>query len=93
MHINFISNSQKQNKMTSLQFNAKQFFIENEDLFYDSYLNSNSKWITRILEHEELFIRLCIYLKKGNLIDFRYLEQCFNEALVDFKKDIQQYFA
>ena len=89
----FYFKQSKKNDMRSLLFNAKQFFIENEDLFYDSYFNGSSKCITRILEHEELFIRLCAYLQKGNLLDFAYLQKCFNDSLIEFKRDMQQYFA
>jgi hypothetical protein len=55
--INFL-NSLKQNKMTALQFNSRQFFLDNYDLFMDSYIQGNSKFIHRILEHELLFINI-----------------------------------
>ena len=86
-------NSQKQKKMTSLEFNAKVFLMENENLFFDIYLRTNSKSIIKILEDENLFFRLCAYLQKGNLLDFAYLQKCFNDSLIEFKRDMQQYFA
>ena len=93
MRINFFLNSQKQNKMTALQFNARHFFLENYDLFMDSYIQGNSRFIHRILEHELLFIKLCLYLQKGNLVDFLYMQQCFNDSINDFKKDMENYIA
>lgn len=89
----FFFNSQKHNKMTVLEFNAKVFLMENEDLFFDIYLRTNSKMISKILEDDNLFFRLCAYLQKGNLLDFAYLQKCFNESLTEFKRDMQQYFA
>jgi hypothetical protein len=93
LHINFFLTVKNNNKMTALQFNARQFFLENYDLFMDSYIQGNSRFIHRILENELLFIKLCLYLKKGNLVDFLYMQQCFNESINDFKKDMQEYFA
>ena len=58
--------------MTNLEFNAKVFLMENEDLFFDIYLRTKSKMITKILEDDNLFFRLCAYLQKGNLLDFAY---------------------
>ena len=79
--------------MSVLEFNAKCFLMENEDLFFDSYLMCKSKHINRILENEQLFIRLCLYLQKGNLLDFFYLQKCFNDSLIEFKRDMQEYFS
>jgi hypothetical protein len=79
--------------MTTLEFNAKVFLMENEDLFFDSYLECKSKHVNRLLENEQLFIKLCLYLQKGNLLDFAYLQRCFNDSLVEFKKDMKHYFA
>jgi hypothetical protein len=93
LRINFIFKQSKKNDMTNLEFNAKVFLMENEDLFFDIYLKTNSKSIIKILEDENLFFRLCAYLQKGNLLDFAYLQKCFNDSLIEFKRDMQQYFA
>ena len=89
----FYFKQSKKNDMTNLEFNAKVFLMENEDLFFDIYLRTKSKMITKILEDDNLFFRLCAYLQKGNLLDFAYLQKCFNDSLIEFKKDMKQYFS
>lgn len=79
--------------MTSLQFNAKVFLMENENLFFHIYFRTNSKSIVKILEDENLFFRLCAYLQKGNLVDFVYLQKCFNDSLFEFERTMKQHLA
>lgn len=94
MHINFFLNSQKQNKMTNVQKNTNLFFSLSKDLFFDAYLDYRTKKVESIIfKSDRVWVRFMAITKQNVVIDLDYLQDLFNLELIEFKKDMQQYFA
>ena len=94
MHINFFLNSQKHNKMTNVQKNTNLFFSLSKDLFFDAYLDYRTKNVESIIfKSDRLWVRFIAFTKQNVYIDLTYLQVLFNIELIEFKKEMRQYFA
>ncbi len=94
LRINFFLNSQKQTKMTNVQKNTNLFFSLSKDLFFDAYLDYRTKNVESIIfKSDRVWVRFMAITKQNVVIDLDYLQDLFNIELIEFKKDLQNYFA
>ena len=94
LRINFFLNSQKHNKMTNVQKNTNLFFSLSKDLFFDAYLDYRTKNVESIIfKSDRLWVRFMAITKQNVSIDLTYLQDLFNVELIEFKKEMRQYFA
>ena len=105
----FFFNSQKQQKMYTLQDfeneakknqdrsilnNTDYFFYSLKDHFLDAYLDYRTKSVDDIIIiSDRIWIRFVAITKMQVIIDLDYLQGIFNLELIEFKKEMRQYFA
>jgi hypothetical protein len=80
--------------MTNLERTTKLFFNQSKDLFFDAYLDYRTKNVESIiLKSDRVWVRFIAITKQNVVIDLDYLQDLFNLELIEFKKDMKQYFA
>jgi hypothetical protein len=80
--------------MTNVQKNTNLFFSLSRDLFFDAYLDYRTKNIDDIIIiSDRLWVRFVAITKMQVIIDLDYLQDIFNLELIEFKKEMRQYFA
>lgn len=80
--------------MTNLEKSTNLFFNLSKDLFLDAYLDYRTKNVESIiLKSDRLWVRFMAITKQNVVIDLDYLQDIFNLELIEFKKDMQQYFS
>lgn len=80
--------------MTTVQKNTNLFFSLSKDLFFDAYLDYRTKNVDDIIIiSDRIWIRFVAITKMQVVIDLDYLQDIFNFELIEFKKDLQNYFA
>jgi hypothetical protein len=80
--------------MTNVQKNTNLFFSLSKDLFFDAYLDYRTKNVESIiLKSDRLWVRFMAITKQNVVIDLDYLQGIFNLELIEFKKEMRQYFA
>jgi hypothetical protein len=80
--------------MTNVQKNTNLFFSLSKDLFFDAYLDYRTKNVESIiLISDRLWVRFIAITKQNVVIDLDYLQDIFNLELIEFKKEMRQYFA
>ena len=94
MHINFFKTVKKTNDMTNLQRSTNLFFNQSKDLFFDAYLDYRTKNVESIIfKSDRVWVRFIAITKQNVVIDLDYLQDLFNLELIEFKKEMKQYFA
>jgi hypothetical protein len=80
--------------MTNVQKNTSLFFSLSKDLFFDAYLDYRTKNVDDIIIiSDRIWIRFLAITKMQVVIDLDYLQDLFNLELIEFKKEMRQYFA
>jgi hypothetical protein len=80
--------------MTNLEKSTNLFFNLSKDLFFDAYLDYRTKNVESIiLKSDRLWVRFMAITKQNVVIDLDYLQDLFNIELIEFKKEMRQYFA
>jgi len=80
--------------MTNVQKNTNLFFSLSKDLFFDAHLDYSTKNVESIiLKSDRLWVRFMAITKQNVVIDLDYLQDIFNLELIEFKKEMRQYFA
>ena len=80
--------------MTNLERSTNLFFNQSKDLFLDAYLDYRTKNVESIIfKSDRVWVRFIAITKQNVVIDLDYLQDLFNLELIEFKKDIKQYFA
>jgi hypothetical protein len=80
--------------MTNVQKQTNLFFSLSKDLFFDAYLDYRTKNVDDIIIiSDRIWTRFVAITKMQVVIDLDYLQDIFNLELIEFKKDMQQYFA
>ena len=80
--------------MTNLQKSTNLFFNLSKDLFFDAYLDYRTKNVESIIfKSDRVWTIFMAITKQKVVIDLDYLQDLFNVELIEFKKDMQQYFA
>ncbi len=80
--------------MTNVQKNTNLFFSLSKDLFFDAYLDYRTKSVDDIIIiSDRIWIRFVAITKMQVIIDLDYLQDIFNLELIEFKKEMRQYFA
>jgi hypothetical protein len=80
--------------MTNVQKNTNLFFSLSKDLFFDAYLDHRTKNVESIIfKSDRVWIRFMAITKQNVVIDLDYLQVLFNVELIEFKKEMRQYFA
>jgi hypothetical protein len=94
LHINFFKTVKKTNDMTNLQRSTNLFFNQSKDLFFDAYLDYRTKNVESIIfKSDRVWVRFIAITKQNVVIDLDYLQDLFNLELIEFKKEMKQYFA
>lgn len=88
-------NEAKKNQDRSILNNTDYFFYSLKDHFLDAYLDYRTKNVESIILNSDLLWTKFIGLITNHswVIDLDYLQLIFNLELIEFKKDMQQYFA
>ena len=80
--------------MTNLERTTNLFFNQSKDLFFDAYLDYRTKNVESIIfKSDRVWVRFIAITKQNIVIDLDYLQDLFNLELIEFKKDMQHYFA
>ena len=80
--------------MTNLERTTNLFFNQSKDLFFDAYLDYRTKNVESIIfKSDRVWVRFIAITKQNIVIDLDYLQDLFNLELIEFKKDMKQYFA
>jgi hypothetical protein len=80
--------------MTNLQRSTNLFFNQSKDLFFDAYLDYRTKNVESIIfKSDRVWVRFIAITKQNVVIDLDYLQDLFNLELIEFKKEMKQYFA
>jgi hypothetical protein len=80
--------------MTNVQKNTNLFFSLSKDLFFDAYLDYRTKNVESIIfKSDRVWVRFIAITKQNVTIDLIYLQDLFNFELIEFKKEMRQYFA
>ena len=79
--------------MTNLERTTNLFFNQSKDLFFDAYLDYRTKNVESIIfKSDRVWVRFIAITKQNIVIDLDYLQDLFNLELIEFKKDMKQYF-
>lgn len=80
--------------MTNLERTTNLFFNQSKDLFFDAYLDYRTKNVESIIfKSDRVWVRFIAITKQNIVIDLDYLQDLFNLELIEFKKEMKQYFS
>jgi hypothetical protein len=109
LHINFFLTVKNNKMTTLAQFEQKAillqdrtvlnntdfFFYSLKDYFFDAYLENRTKNVESIILNSDYIWNkfLGLITNHSFVIDLDYLQCLFNFELIEFKNDLQNYFA
>lgn len=93
--LSIISNSQKQNKMTTTTKLTKEFFNTNLDLFFDAYFDTacKEKNVERLIVIDSRLWIKFMSDSKNLQLNFDLLQDLFINELKIWRQEFTQYFA